>query len=59
MDQLADQPWQQQECGKDSHLPRVKEWLDYHVMVGIDHFYFYDHRSALITTVIVSLDVQS
>lgn len=31
------------ECGMDSHLPRLKEWLDFHMMVGIEHFYIYDN----------------
>jgi hypothetical protein len=31
-------------CGTASHLGRVKEWLDYHAMVGVQHFYFYDNR---------------
>ena len=23
----------------------VKEWLDYHLAAGVDHFYIYDHES--------------
>ncbi|MBZ5975037.1 glycosyltransferase family 2 protein [Leuconostoc gelidum subsp. gelidum] len=23
----------------------MKEWLDYHLMIGVDHFYIYDNRS--------------
>ena len=25
--------------------PYVKEWLDYHLLAGVDHFYFYDNES--------------
>ena len=25
--------------------PYVKEWLDYHLLAGVDHFYIYDHES--------------
>lgn len=25
--------------------PYVKEWLDYHILAGVDHFFIYDHES--------------
>ena len=25
--------------------PYLKEWLDYHLLAGVDHFYIYDHES--------------
>ena len=25
--------------------PYLKEWLDYHLLAGVDHFYLYDHES--------------
>ena len=25
--------------------PYLKEWLDYHLMAGVDHFYIYDNES--------------
>ena len=25
--------------------PYLKEWLDYHLMAGVDHFYLYDNES--------------
>ena len=25
--------------------PYVKEWLDYHLLAGVDHFYIYDNDS--------------
>lgn len=31
----------------------IKEWLDYHILVGIDHFYLYDNESTDNTTEIL------
>ena len=28
-----------------NEAPYVKEWLDYHLLAGVDHFYIYDHES--------------
>ncbi len=25
--------------------PYIKEWLDYHLLAGVDHFYIYDNES--------------
>ena len=25
--------------------PYIKEWLDYHLLAGVDHFYLYDNES--------------
>ena len=33
--------------------PYLKEWLDYHILVGIDHFYLYDNESTDNTTEIL------
>lgn len=33
--------------------PYLKEWLDYHILVGIDHFYLYDNESTDDTTEIL------
>jgi hypothetical protein len=44
MEQLEDYGSARRGCGTASHLPRVKEWLDFHAMVGVQHFYFYDNR---------------
>ncbi len=29
-----------------NEAPYVKEWLDYHLAAGVDHFYIYDHESS-------------
>lgn len=28
-----------------NEAPYLKEWLDYHLMAGVDHFYLYDNDS--------------
>lgn len=28
-----------------NEAPYIKEWLDYHLLVGVDHFYIYDNES--------------
>ena len=28
-----------------SEAPYLKEWLDYHLLAGVDHFYIYDNDS--------------
>ena len=28
-----------------NEAPYVKEWLDYHILAGVDHFYIYDNES--------------
>lgn len=29
----------------NNEAPFLKEWLDYHIVVGIDHFYLYNNNS--------------
>ena len=29
-----------------NEAPYVKEWLDYHILAGVDHFYIYDNESS-------------
>ena len=28
-----------------NEAPYIKEWIDYHLLAGVDHFYLYDNES--------------